>query len=110
MAKNLIQMVIITIVYKTVISNFQDRNTVSGEISYSNFIQEVKQGAVREVTMQGPIITGVRSSGGRFRTYSPETDNKALIGTLLESGVTINAKEPEGRSLLLQILISWFPF
>ena len=110
MAKNLILWVIIAIVLMSVFSNFQDRNTVSGEIPYSNFIQEVKQGGIREVTMQGPVITGVRTSGSRFRTYSPETDNNALIGTLLENGVVINAKEPEGRSLLLQILISWFPF
>jgi cell division protease FtsH len=110
MAKNLILWVIIAIVLMSVFSNFQDRSATTGEISYSNFIQEVKQGAIREVTIQGPVISGVRSSGARFQTYSPETDNKAMIGTLLEHSVTINAKQPEGRSILLQILISWFPF
>jgi cell division protease FtsH len=110
MAKNLILWVIIAIVLMSVFSNFQDRTMTSGEIPYSTFIQEVKQGGIREVVMQGATITGMRSTGERFRTFSPETDNKALIGTLLENGVTINAEEPEGRSLLLQILISWFPF
>src|SRR5690625_361507 len=110
MAKNLILWVIIAIVLMSVFSNFQDRSATTGESSYSNFIQEVKQGSIREVTIQGPVISGVRSSGARFQTYSPETDNKAMIGTLLENSVTINAKQPEGRSILLQILISWFPF
>jgi cell division protease FtsH len=110
MAKNLILWVIIAIVLMSVFSNFQDRSQASGEIAYSTFIQEVKTGDVEEVTMQGQTISGLRASGERFRTYSPESDNKALIGTLLENGVTINAEEPEGRSLLLQILISWFPF
>jgi cell division protease FtsH len=110
MAKNLILWVIIAIVLMSVFSNFQDRSMASGEIPYSSFIQQVKQGDIREVTMQGATITGAKANGERFRTYSPETDNKALIGTLLENGVTINAEEPEGRSLLLQVLISWFPF
>ncbi|MDH3438374.1 MAG: ATP-dependent zinc metalloprotease FtsH, partial [Betaproteobacteria bacterium] len=37
------------------------------------------------------------------------TDNRALIGDLLENGVTIEAKPPEQQSLLMQIFISWFP-
>ena len=110
MAKNLILWVIIAIVLMSVFSNFQDRTMTSGEMAYSSFIQQVKSGDIREVTMQGQTISGTRANGESFRTFSPETDNNALIGTLLESGVTINAKEPEGRSLLLQILISWFPF
>ena len=110
MAKNLILWVIIAIVLMSVFSNFQDRTMTSGEMAYSSFIQQVKSGDIREVTMQGQTISGTRANGESFRTFSPETDNNALIGTLLESGVTITAKEPEGRSLLLQILISWFPF
>ncbi len=110
MAKNLILWVIIAIVLMSVFSNFQDRQVASGEMAYSTFIERVKSGEVEQITMQGQQITGVLRSNEQFRTYSPETDNNALIGTLLDNGVLINAKEPEGRSLLLQILISWFPF
>jgi len=110
MAKNLILWVIIAIVLMSVFSNFQDRSMSSGEIPYSEFIAQVKNGDVKEVTMQGPVITGVRDSGEKFRTYSPETDSTLLIGTLLDNKVVIKGEEPEGRSLLLQILISWFPF
>src|SRR5699024_3884962 len=43
-------------------------------------------------------------------TYSPETDNKAMIGTLLEHNVQIVGEPPNQGSFFKQILISWFPF
>jgi len=110
MAKNLILWVVIAIVLMSVFSNFQERTLSAGEVPYSQFIQEVKQGKVDQVTIRGAVIKGTKDNGDSFSTYSPETDNEALIGTLLDHGVVIHAKEPEGRSVLLQILISWFPF
>ncbi|MBA1148086.1 ATP-dependent zinc metalloprotease FtsH [Ectothiorhodospiraceae bacterium WFHF3C12] len=109
MAKNLILWVVIAIVLMSVFSNFQERNLSAGDIPYSQFIQEVKQGNVQQVTIKGSVISGQRANGDSFSTYSPETDNDALIGTLLDNGVTIKAEEAEGRSLLMQIFISWFP-
>jgi len=110
MAKNLILWVVIAIVLMSVFSNFQDQGTTAQEIPYSQFLGEVENGRVDSVTMKGPVIRGTRSDGSNFSTYSPETDNNALIGQLMDSGVQIRAEEPEGRSMLLQILISWFPF
>ena len=43
-------------------------------------------------------------------TYSPETDNSALVGELLNSKVKISSKAPEKQSFLAQIFIHWFPF
>ena len=110
MAKNLILWVIIAVVLMSVFSNFQDRTTASTNIAYSEFVNDVKQGDVRKVTIRGQNITGVRSDGEKFSTFSPETDNGPLISQMIDHGVVIDAKEPEGRSILLQILISWFPF
>ncbi|WP_435105642.1 ATP-dependent zinc metalloprotease FtsH [Arhodomonas sp. AD133] len=110
MAKNLILWVVIAIVLMSVFSNFQDTGMTPGEVPYSQFLSEVKQGEIDEVTLKGPVIRGQRDNGERFSSYSPETDNGALIGTLLDHGVIVDAKPEEGRSILLQILISWFPF
>ncbi|MET1380322.1 ATP-dependent metalloprotease, partial [Staphylococcus aureus] len=41
---------------------------------------------------------------------SPESDNKAMIGTLLDHNVEITGEPPDQGSFLKQILISWFPF
>ncbi|MCS4504683.1 ATP-dependent zinc metalloprotease FtsH [wastewater metagenome] len=110
MAKNLILWVVIAIVLMSVFSNFQGNSMSPGEIPYSQFLSDVKQGNIERVTIKGPVIRGQQGNGQQFTTYSPETDNGALIGTLLDNGVTVNAEPQEGRSILLQILISWFPF
>lgn len=110
MAKNLILWIVIAVVLMSVFSNFQDQGTTAQEIPYSQFLGEVDTGRVDSVTIRGPVIRGTRSDGSNFSTYSPETDNNALIGQLMNGGVSIRGEEPEGRSMLLQILISWFPF
>ena len=48
-------------------------------------------------------------SGEEFLTYNPETDNTALIGTLGEHNVIIQASPPQQQSFLLQLFISSFP-
>lgn len=110
MAKNLILWVVIAVVLMSVFSNFQNEGTTAQEVPYSQFLSEVDSGQVDSVTMQGPVIRGTRGDGSNFSTYNPESDNSALIGQLMDTGVTINAEEPEGGSMLMQILISWFPF
>jgi cell division protease FtsH len=78
-------------------------------ISYSTFISEVKSGNVKKVTMEGSTINGKRVDDSRFTTYNPETNNEALIGTLLEHKVEIEGAEPNRNSLWAHALISWFP-
>jgi cell division protease FtsH len=70
----------------------------------------VEGGSVDQVTIQGEKITGKLDSGTGFVTFSPESDNKAMIGTLLDNNVEVVGEPPEQGSLLKQILISWFPF
>ncbi|MCP1674724.1 cell division protease FtsH [Natronocella acetinitrilica] len=110
MAKNLILWVIIAVVLMSVFSSFQERTTTANKVTYSDFLAQVERGGIREVTIQGQDIKGVTTGGESFRTLSPETDNRALIGSLLDNSVAIDAQEPEGRSMFWQILISWTPF
>ena len=109
MAKNLILWVVIALVLMSVFNNFGPRRTGTEQLDYSRFIADVKQGRVRKVTIEGRTIQGVLQTGEQFSTYTPETDNKALVGDLLENGVVIEARPPEQQSLLMQIFISWFP-
>ena len=109
MAKNLILWVVIALVLMSVFNNFGPRRTGTEQVEYSRFIADVKQGRVQKVIIEGRNIQGVLHTGERFGTYIPETDNKALVGDLLENGVVIDARPPEQQSLLMQIFISWFP-
>ena len=109
MAKNLILWVVIALVLMSVFNNFGPRRSGTEQVEYSRFIADVKQGRVQKVVIEGRNIQGVLHTGERFGTYIPETDNKALVGDLLENGVVIDARPPEQQSLLMQIFISWFP-
>jgi cell division protease FtsH len=107
MAKNLILWVIIAIVLMSVFNNFTSTQTKARALAYSDFINEVKQGQIKEVTINGRAIEGATTSGQRFSTYSPGDDG--LVSDLLNNQVEINAGPPEKPSILMQILINWFP-
>ena len=108
MAKNLVLWVIIALVLMMVFKNFGNP-AMSGDIPYSQFISKVKTGNVVSVSIEGNSITGKMSDNTRFTTYSPETSNDALIGTLLENNVEIKGMEPNRNSFWAHALISWFP-
>jgi cell division protease FtsH len=110
-AKNLILWVVIAVVLLTVFQNFGGRsNNNASSLKYSDFLTQVKQGQVQEVLIEGKTITGQLKSGVSFSTYSPETDNSALIGDMNRANVSIVGKPPEQPSMLAHIFVSWFPF
>jgi cell division protease FtsH len=77
------------------------------QLAYSEFMAQVDQGSVQEVTIQGRNITGRLSDGRQFTTYAPEDPN--LVERLREAGTEIKAAPEESVNPLLSILISWFP-
>ncbi|WP_201246536.1 ATP-dependent zinc metalloprotease FtsH [Halochromatium salexigens] len=107
MAKNLILWVVIAIVLMSVFNNFTATQSSPQTLAYSDFIRQVQQGQVKEVTVQGRTIDGVNQNGQHFTTYSPDDDG--LVGDLLNNNVEIKAAPPEKPSVLMQILINWFP-
>jgi cell division protease FtsH len=109
MAKNLILWVVIALVLMSVFNNFGQRRASNQQIDYSQFIADVKNGRVQKVTIEDRHIQGIMQNSDRFSTYTPETDNRALVGDLLDNGVIIDAQPPEQQGLLMQIFISWFP-
>ena len=108
--KNLVIWTVIAVVLMSLFTGINSRNSASEEYNYSDFMQQVQTGQVSEVTISGREIQGSLKSGQTFMTYSPETDNSALVGELLNSKVKIASKAPEKQSFLAQIFIHWFPF
>ncbi len=108
LAKNILLWVIVAIILMSVFKNLSTTGN-DNRISYSEFIQNVQQNQVQDVVISGRNINGTLQTGTRFNTYSPETDNSAMIGDLIKHGVKINAK-PVEQSIWTQIFISWFPF
>src|ERR1700754_1002031 len=91
----------------TVFNQFSTRQTTQKAVEYSQFIEEVKQGRIAKVTIEGRVLKGVKRSGERFTTYSPS--DPWLVSDLLKYGVKIEAKPEEEPSLLMNIFVSWFP-
>lgn len=108
MTKNILLWVVIGIILMSVFSNFTP-TTGPKDVSYSDFIQSVERGSISEVKIEGRVITGTTLEGKHFTTYSPETDNRALIGVLLNNTVKIVGEPPKQQSLLVQLFISSFP-
>ncbi len=108
MIKSLLLWVIIALVLMMVFQNFSVRPTDT-DIPYSQFILDVKTGKVVSVSIEGSTISGNLANGTRFKTYSPETSNDALIGTLLENKVEVMGSEPNKNSFWAHAFISWFP-
>ena len=108
MAKNIVLWVVIAIVLMTVFNSFNGQKNHAPAISYSQFLEQVKQGNVTSVIIHdGGKIEGTTSSGSTFLTESPE--DPGLVGDLLKAGVDIRAQPPEQPSMLKLILINWFP-
>ncbi len=109
MVKNILLWVVIAVVLMSVFNSFGPKVAPTAQMSYSQFLQDAKQGRIKQVTIDGRTIQGRTDSGERFTTYSPETDNSPMIGELLNHGVEIEGQPPEKQGLLMQIFISWFP-
>ena len=109
MGKTLILWLVIGTILVAVFSNFKTAGTGPQEISYSQFYADMKGQRVQSVMIQGRQLIGAYQDGREFKTYSPETDNKLLVGDLLKYNVLVNAQPPESPSFLSQIFISWFP-
>jgi len=108
--KNILLWVVIAVILMSVFNNLSSQRSAANTLSYTDFITRVKSGEVQNVVIDGREMEGRLAGGDTFTTYSPETDNKALIGDLLDAGVQIRAVPTEKTSVLTQIFISWFPF
>ena len=108
MAKNLILWLIIAAVLVTVMNNFSSPNEPQ-TLNYSDFIQQVKDGKVERVAIDGFVINGKRSDGDSFKTIRPNIPDNGLIGDLVDNHVVVEGKQPEQQSIWTQLLVASFP-
>ncbi len=100
--------VFLTIGLYNLFKNPQTSISKNNELIFSEFLNEVDNGRVVEVQIQGNNIYGVLSDGNKFFTYSPSDPN--LIEKLSEKGVNISAAPTEEKMpSLFGVLLSWFP-
>src|ERR1700749_3961115 len=109
--RNFALWVIIVLLLLALFTLFQNpgQHTTSQDISFSQLLNDVDQGRVREVVIQGPEIHGTFNDGHSFQTYSPS--DPTLIQRLYNKGVIITARpQSENVPWCVSLLISWLPF
>jgi cell division protease FtsH len=109
-SKKLLLWAIIAILLVAVFNLFQNTSAPSSTTSkpFSNFLQDVEEGKVSDVTIQGNVISGHTTNNQAFSTYMP--DNAEVVPDLRKQGVKITAMPPDDdMPTILGILISWAP-
>lgn len=86
----------------------QGATATGNSIAYSEFLDKVEQGQVKDVNIAGNVITGTLSGDAKFRTNA--VPNPDLIPTLRKQGVTISARPEEGPSIWQYVLVQALPF
>jgi cell division protease FtsH len=100
---------VVALVLMTVFNQFNTRQQTGGQapMDYSQFLEEVRQGHVSKVTIEGRTLKAVTSDGKRITSYAPQ--DLWLVSDLIKNGVKIEAKPEEEPSFLMNIFVSWFP-
>jgi cell division protease FtsH len=93
-------------------NTFQGGKAAQKELTYSDFLTDVQNGRVAEVTIRGKQLTGKYkgdslAGGQEFKTTLLE-DDPDLVKALRASGVRIRAEEPR-ENPLLAVLLTWAP-
>ena len=109
LTKNLLIWAVIAFVLIAVFSKFSVPTPQASSIPYSEFLNNVHNGGVKEVEIKGQTIVGLTSNDDKFVTYSPP-DDPQLVADLLKYNVKFQASKPEERSIFWEIVISWVPF
>ncbi|MBL8442123.1 MAG: ATP-dependent zinc metalloprotease FtsH [Betaproteobacteria bacterium] len=107
MFKNLAIWLIIGLVLMTVFNQVSNRQVSQASMEYSQFIEEVKQGRIAKVVMEGRTLKATTTEGKKVVSYSP--GDIWLVSDLLKYGVKVEAKPEEEPSFLMNLFVSWFP-
>ncbi|ODT38065.1 MAG: cell division protein FtsH [Lautropia sp. SCN 70-15] len=98
---------VIALVLFTVFKQFDTRQARGGDMPYSQFMAEARDGRIDSVVVDGKTLRA-RSKDGRPITVNAPNDIW-MVGDLMKYGVQVNVRPEEEQSLLLNIFVSWFP-
>ncbi len=108
--RNLALWVIIALLVVALFNLFQSsgRQGSDQKLAFSDFVTQVENDQVQDVTIQGQDISGTLRNGTKFNTYAPNDPN--LVQRLSDHSVRISAAPKEEVHPLLGMLLSWLPF
>jgi len=106
--KNLGLWLVICLVMIFLFHLFNQTKSPQEEISYSQFRQDVDQGQVKSVDLQGNRgVRGTYVDGRKFRTLAPQ--DTELVPALMKHKVDIKVLAEDDNPWYLTALVSWLP-
>lgn len=106
--RNLVLWAVLSIGLLLLVNTFYQQPVAQTEMPYSEFIDLVDKGQVREALIQGRSVKGKLASGQNYSTYAP--DDPALVERLIQGKVSLlKASPPEESPWYLILLSSWAP-
>ncbi|WP_218837068.1 ATP-dependent zinc metalloprotease FtsH [Gilliamella sp. wkB171] len=108
MVKNLLIWGVIAVVLIAVFNQFSSVSNSGPQVNYTQFNSDITSGKLQEVHINGREIVATTKGNGSYVTYIPYFDEK-LMDDLVLNKVAVYGSPDEKPSLLVNILISWFP-
>ena len=108
MVKNLLIWGVIAVVLIAVFNQFSTLSNSGPQVDYTKFNSDVTSGKLKEVRINGREIVATTKGNGNYITYIPYLDEK-LVDNLVLNDIAVYGSPDEKPSLLVSILISWFP-
>lgn len=109
--KNIILCSIIGIITLFIFSNLRPNYSNQKKITYSQFIEKLQNLDIKQITIDKQLIEGITKNDEYFSTYAPTMLDQYIIDEewVKKYNISIKGKQPEQKSFLLHIFISWFP-
>ena len=109
--KNIVLWSIIILVLVSVVSNFSSREEVFTNLSYSNFVSMLEESKVNKVTLdKGSDRLYLSTVEGKNHMVVLPSRDTNLFEKLTAKGISLDVKEAQKPSLLMELLIHWLPF
>lgn len=98
---------VIAMVLFTVFRQLDTPSTSTDTVTYSQFLEDAKQGKLSRVEIQGDTLTATPANGRTYTLTAPR--DLWMVSDLIRDGVQVSARPPEQPSFFLSALLSWFP-
>ncbi len=95
---------VIGVVLMTIFNQFNTRQAALSSMEYSQFLEEVKQGHIQKVVIQGRTLEATTADGRKITSYAPP--DLWMVSDLLKNNVKVVAKPDEEQSFLMSIFVS----
>lgn len=102
--KTILLWLVAGIILVSVFNIFGPKREAEEKISYSSFVNEVKQGNVSSVTISDQDVTGIMENNKVFSTYLPIANDNQILKELIDKNVNVKGRPPEQPGLMMHLL------